>query len=408
MNILVVFPFLLHDQVKHGGAAQILRMTDGLHAKGHSIFLISLSEYGWPCAGYSIETLNQKFNELKVFPLRRLTALTKFLVFVRPGLPPHVRNHINRDAQRYIQEMTTSGKIDVAYLVFTATGEYARSVNRSKSLVVVDTQEIETRKYGMLLRAKLGLVKWLHAKITYRREKKYEKRLFEFVDGVVVISPQEKEFVSNLCEQRNIKIVSSMIDTGKFDTLNVNAESNSLLFFGSFGHSPNVDAMSWFCTKVYPLIRRRVPDVLLNIVGTQSIEMVGYLAGEQINVIGEVDDLKAWIAKATVVVSPIVSGGGSRIKNLETMAMGKALVTTTLGAEGLPEDERPCYLVADTETQFAEAVISLLNQSQERTDLGARARKAVEEHRDSGHICDDFVEWLEQLQLVRSEKKPIW
>jgi glycosyltransferase involved in cell wall biosynthesis len=382
-------------------------MSNALRAKGHSIFLLSLSEYGWPCAGYSVETLKQKFNELRVFPLRRLTALTKFLVFVRPGLPSHVRNHINRDAQRYIHEMTTSGKIDIAYLVYTATGEYSRSVNRSKCLVIVDTIEIETRKYEMLLKTKISFVKWLHAKITYRREKKYEKRLFESVDGVVVISPQEKEFILGLCEQRNIKIVPSMIDTSTLGILNANAESNSLLFFGSFGHAPNVDAILWFCAKVYPLICRRVPNVLLNIVGPQSIEIVGYLAGKQINVIGEVEDLQAWIVDAAVVVSPIVSGAGSRIKNLEAMAMGKALVTTTLGADGLPEDEQPCYLVADTETKFAEAVISLLKQPQVRTELGARARKAIEEQRNSGPICDALVEWVEQLQVARSENKPV-
>jgi len=383
MNILIAFPFLLHARVKHGGGQQILRLIKGLHQLGHQIHLLCLSEADPRLFQSDIDELALYCAEVKIFPRPKLHFYSKIVSFLKPSIPPHARNLIIPEAKEYVRSITSSGRVEVAYLVYTAMGEYARCVDRRKCCLLVDTIEIETRKYSMLMKANTTLARRLHAAITHFRTKRYEKKLLENVDAVVTISREETAFIQAFCSPNKIHIVPSLIDTKEYAPSKHPTDRNSLLFFGSFDHPPNVDSITWFCKEVFPLITKELPETTLYIVGANSMKKVGRLKNNNITVVDTVPDIREWIAKAAVIVSPIVSGGGSRIKNVETLAMGKALVTTSLGAEGLNDSRALGYFIADTAIDFAKKVVDLLKDAKLRTNIGDLGRKEIENKHDS-------------------------
>jgi glycosyltransferase involved in cell wall biosynthesis len=158
-------------------------------------------------------------------------------------------------------------------------------------------------------------------------------------------------------------------------------EPETLVFVGSFGHRPNVDAALWLGDEVMPLLRARRPGVRLFIVGSEPPTEVRDLASENIIVTGRVPEVEPFIERAAVVLAPVRTGGGQRTKVLQGMAMGKAVITTPLGAEGLElAGEQPPVVVRDDVEGIVASTIDLLDSPGTRQKLGRCARAAVEEH----------------------------
>jgi polysaccharide biosynthesis protein PslH len=146
---------------------------------------------------------------------------------------------------------------------------------------------------------------------------------------------------------------------------------------------PNEDAMLYFVRDVLPLIRASEPTATLSIVGRQPTAAVSRLANVQgVEVTGRVDDVRPHVASAAVYVVPLRIGGGTRLKIFEAMAMGKAIVSTTVGAEGLPVAGGLHLFIADDAPAFAHAVVRLLRNQTERARLGDAARHLVLERYD--------------------------
>jgi polysaccharide biosynthesis protein PslH len=166
------------------------------------------------------------------------------------------------------------------------------------------------------------------------------------------------------------------------------------VFVGGFAHPPNVDAAIWLVRAILPLVRASVPAATLTIVGADPPEAVRGLAGPGTVVTGRVDAVDPYIRAAAVVVAPVRSGGGMRLKVLQAMACGRPVVTTPRGAEGVWNPaETPTLCVADDAPALARHIVDLLGSADRREALGARARRAVEEH----HTWQQFAQRVDSL-----------
>ena len=155
---------------------------------------------------------------------------------------------------------------------------------------------------------------------------------------------------------------------------------------------PNEDAVLYFIDAVLPRIRLNIPEVSLTVVGRNPrprVLMAAEKAGVQIT--GTVDDIRPYVAEAAVYVVPLRVGGGTRLKIFEALAMGKAVVATTVGAEGLPLIPGKHFLRADDPADFAHAVVSLLMDPDRRRALGIAGRRLVEEQYSWGLVAREFA-----------------
>jgi len=171
-----------------------------------------------------------------------------------------------------------------------------------------------------------------------------------------------------------------------------------LVLTGSMDWYPNEDAVECFIDEVLPVIRREMPEVGLTVVGqnpSSRLRAAGEKAGVRIT--GTVEDVRPWVAEAAVFVVPLRVGGGTRLKIFEGLAMGKAVVSTTVGVEGLPLVDGTHFLRADTPADFARAVVSLLQDPHRRKALGAAGRRLVEERYSWARVASEFEARCEQV-----------
>jgi sugar transferase (PEP-CTERM/EpsH1 system associated) len=222
--------------------------------------------------------------------------------------------------------------------------------------------------------------------VQHRRMLRFERRTLARFDGVLAVSEIDRDTFGRLYPgaiRRPIEVIPTGVDTQFFAPSASEAASRTLVFTGSMDWLPNEDAMVFFCNEVLPLIRREEPAVTLSIVGrapTPAVARLAQLPG--VAVTGRVDDVRPHVAAAAAYIVPLRIGGGTRLKIFEAMSMGKAIVSTTVGAEGLPVVDGTHILLADDARAFADAVVQLLRSIPQRRALEAAARRLVVERYD--------------------------
>lgn len=176
-------------------------------------------------------------------------------------------------------------------------------------------------------------------------------------------------------------------------------DPDTVLFVGNFTHLPNRDAALWLAREIMPAVRQRQPGARLRIVGSSPPREVTALAGNGVEVIADAPNIEEHVEAAAVVMAPVRSGGGMRIKVLEALARGKAVVTTSRGAEGYTEFEpEPPLVIADDPEAIASATADLLADTTRRRELGARASEFARRHYSPSA-------WAERLETVYEEAR---
>ncbi|MGH7392428.1 MAG: glycosyltransferase [Candidatus Rokuibacteriota bacterium] len=213
----------------------------------------------------------------------------------------------------------------------------------------------------------------------WRKMERFERDACRRFTGVVAVSDSDKA-VFQAFGARRVFTIPTAVDADYFRPGSGPSGGPALVFTGSMDWLPNEDAILFFADEILPRIATRVPDVTFTIVGrTPSPQLVRRLQDRPgITVTGRVDDIRPYVERAAVYVVPLRIGGGTRIKLYEAMAMGKAIVSTPVGAEGLPVRDGEHLVLADKADAFAEAVVELLFDADRRQRLQQAARRFVE------------------------------
>ncbi len=208
-----------------------------------------------------------------------------------------------------------------------------------------------------------------------------ETRLTRKVDAVICMTDNDARKLRQYCPSTPIHVINTGVDLEYFRPVEHEVTGCRLVFVGAFQHSPNVDAMIYFCHQVLPLIRREIPETELAIVGSHPPPAVLELAAiPGVQVTGWVPDIRPFMASSSVYVVPVRLGVGIRGKILEAWSMKMAVVSTSVGCAGLLCEHKRNILIADTPAQFASQVVLLLKNPELRRRLGAEGRKTVEQN----------------------------
>lgn len=237
---------------------------------------------------------------------------------------------------------------------------------------------------------------WLQFRKMFYHERKQCNRF----DAVIAISEEDKRKFENWYGLKNVWTIPTGVDTEFYSPNGKIKEKNKIVFVGAMDWLPNDDAMTYFIDRIFPLIQVKEPDTKLVIVGRNPSPQFLKSIRNRTDIIatGWVEDTRPYIAEGSVLIVPIRIGGGTRMKIYEGMAMGKACVSTSVGAEGLPLKDGEHIYFADEEKNFADAVIVLLRNEEMRRQLGSQARRYVHENfrwekvaEAFGRICMNLV-----------------
>jgi sugar transferase (PEP-CTERM/EpsH1 system associated) len=288
------------------------------------------------------------------------------------------------------------------------------AVNLPKHLpcpAVIFTHNVESEIWRRHAETRRGLVGRLLYDAQYRRMLRFEARTLSRFDGVLAVSNADRETLARVYPGaigQPVHVVPTGVDTEYFSPPPLptpQAAVRNLIFTGSMDWLPNEDAMVYFCHEVMPIIRAEEPAVTLTIVGRAPTPAVKKLGDECPGVVvtGRVDDVRPYMTDAAVYVVPLRIGGGTRLKIFEAMAMGKAVVSTTVGAEGLPVTNGEHVLLADDPHTFARAVVRLMRDVDRRRQIESAARALVVDRYDWSAVGGELESALERFALRQAQ-----
>ncbi len=233
-----------------------------------------------------------------------------------------------------------------------------------------------------------------------------ERRYLNLADQVLTVSEADRDFFARTIEPAKITVIPTGVDLDFFQSAAGEEQTSTLVFTGSMDWMPNEDAIFYFVEETLPRIRRQVPNVSLQVVGRRPSPRLLELARttEGVQVTGKVEDIRPYVQRGAVYIVPLRVGSGTRLKIFEAMAMGKAVVSTSIGAEGLPVLSGRDVLIADEPEAFAGAVVGLLQDRVRRDELGRAARQFVAQKYGWDSVAQYFESALETL--VRQGRMP--
>jgi glycosyltransferase involved in cell wall biosynthesis len=243
--------------------------------------------------------------------------------------------------------------------------------------LVVDSHEIAHDMVRQFTASAGSLGRKLYGALDWRKLRQEELSAFRKADGVSLCSLADQQRLLAEVPEARTAVVPNAADVEFYQPRPSDppADGRTVLFFGLLSTLPNLDGIRWFVREIWPRVLRARGDARLKIMGKSAPPAVRALAGPDVEVAGFADDLRPHLAAAAVVVVPLRLGGGTRLKIIEGMAMGKGIVSTTLGAEGIEATPERDLLIADRPEDFARDVLRLLEEPGLAARLGAAGRR---------------------------------
>jgi len=309
--------------------------------------------------------------------------------------PYAVSKFTHRAVQTTVAGRLSSARFDVAVCDFLSAS--ANFPARLPIPCVLFQHNVESSLWQRMAAVESNPVKKLSFAIESAKMTGYERATLGRFHHIIAVSEHDRQQMLQMNPASEITVVPTGVDTRKFIVAPASStRPPRVVFTGSMDWEPNIDAVDYFCSQIWPRIRAEFPDAIFQIVGRNPFAKVQRLASESVEVTGTVPSVAEYLEKASVVVVPLRIGGGTRLKIFEAMAMGKALVSTSIGAEGLEVESGRDLLLADDASAFADAVILLLRDPAIRRKFEEAAVRLAAQY-DWSRVVKQFAEVLSRL-----------
>jgi polysaccharide biosynthesis protein PslH len=309
---------------------------------------------------------------------KALPLLRKLLQYPFQGGPAELRLQFSKELYKEVRNLAGRVAFDVVQIEHGSMGLYLEALPatlRSKAVWVL--HDIDFDKFKRISRIERSFYRKLRAQLHATMMKRWQPDFASLFRLCITMSEADRQLLLSANKGLKVEVSPNGVDTDRLSVMPERNETPTILFIGNMGYEPNVDAAIYFCHEVLPLIRKKVTDVELWIVGINPKISIKRLAGNGVFVTGEVPDVVPYYERSKVCVVPLRAGSGTRLKIMEAMAMGRPVVSTSIGAEGLDFVEGRHLFIADDSKEFAKKTVELLQNHALRARLSAQARDLV-------------------------------
>ncbi|MHA1251120.1 MAG: glycosyltransferase family 4 protein [Candidatus Helarchaeota archaeon] len=313
--------------------------------------------------------------------------------------PPENKFFFSKEMQRKIMRIIKKEHFDIVQIEHSIMAPYVKIFDGLNHLKMILTlHNVESARFYTLFKAEKDKTKKIQFLLNWIFMKKWEAIFAEKFNRCIVTSENESKRLYRLNPRLNISIIPNGIEVDEIKFTPANTNKNSILFIGTMNYEPNVDAVLYFYKKIFPFIKREIQDVKFFIVGKDppsKIEKLGEKDG--VIVTGYVNDIQSYYEQCDVSVVPLRSGGGTRLKILESMAFGRPVISTSFGCEGLDVKSGVNIIIANKTEEFIVNIIRLLKNKKLRNTLALNARKLVEEKYNYRNIAGTLGRVYQEL-----------
>ena len=390
-----------------GGAIRVNGLMRGVHAAGHELHLLS---FATPAQRAASRPVLDAFCASVITvepPIRTLRDRLRDLLLTQAADMQHRFYSPLYEAQ--IGDLLAHERFDLIQIESLEMAAYLPAIFAAQpgTPIIYDSFNAEFELQHSIYEAEKGSLKhlpgWIYSRLQWRRLIRFEGEVCRAVAHVIAVSSEDADAFRRLLPGCDVTVIPNGIDTAAYapTTSPLDLGDHALLFTGSMSYRPNVDAVLWFADHVLDPIRAAVPDVRLFVVGSQPHQRLDSLRErDDVKITGWVPDVNPFLHAAAVTVVPLRMGSGTRLKLLQAMAVGQAIVSTRLGAAGLDVRDGCELRLADTASEFASATITLLRDPACRRALGEAGTAYVQSHHDWSIIVPDLIALYERIAAI--------
>lgn len=335
------------------------------------------------------------------------SVLAESLDYVRRVFHPApfaVSKFTHGAVQRVVASWLRENKFDVAICDFLSA-----SLNFPDNLAtptVLFQHNVESALWQRMASTEANPAKRLAYRLEARKMSRYERRALSKFHHIIAVSEHDRQQMLAMDPDCAITVVPTGVDTQKYGVAPPSSANPArIVFTGSMDWEPNIDAVAYFCQQIFPGILAEFPAAIFQIVGRNPHSRVQKLASPSVEVTGTVPSVADYLREATVVVVPLRIGGGTRLKIFEAMAMGKAMVSTSIGAEGLDVENGRDLVLADDAASQVQAILLLLRDAALRRRYEHAAAQLAAQY-DWSNIEGRFAEVLQQASRGCAPRAP--
>ena len=381
-----------------GSSIAIVNLAEGLIDNGIELHLLSINTKKHFKPDSSIpDTFKQKTHYQSVYQNTNTTVIGAFSnLFSSKSY--FVSRFFFKEYSTQLIHTLQQTTFDIVQLEGLFMASYIPIIKQySNAKIVLRAHNIEYQIWDRHLKNENNWLKKQYLSLQNKRLKAFELLAFQNVDAIVTITNEDKKIVSSLVPKALVHTCVTGINLDHYKIATEVKEPNTLFHFASMDWMPNSEAVDWLLQHVWIDVVKLIPDAKLVLAGRGMPDRFKKLASSHVKVIDNVENSSAFYHHYDIMLVPLWSGSGLRIKLVEGFAYGKAIITTTIGAEGIAYTNQKDVLIADTAKEFTAAIVTLLKNQQQKQTLQSNARLLAEGYFNYKTIAKDLVQFYKTL-----------
>lgn len=382
---------------KEGGPIAMNNLIEGLIERGHKVKVLAAITNKYSInindvpADYRKKTgLELAFINLQIKPVKAFLNLFSTKSY-------HVERFISADFEKKLIDILKKESFDIVQIEMLYMSPYLELIRKySNAKVVLRAHNIEHIIWKRVAIEEKNIPKKRYLRHLANTLEKYERTILNQYDGIIPITRKDSIFFSNETDVP-VEPISFGVDFKKIPFHSDVVPEHALFHIGSMNWIPNIEGVKWFLNDVWPEVSKQFPKLKIYLAGRETPEWLKNIKLKNVNVLGEVSDAYAFMESKTISVAPLFSGSGIRIKIIESMAMGKAVIATTIGAEGINYTNGENILIADTKKEFVKAIKKLYKDKKLALTIGQNARELVQKEHNIKETAQQLENFYEKM-----------
>ncbi len=344
--------------------------------------------------------LLEKYKPETVYLDASVKIMDAFLNLFKKNESYNIVRFDTENFHRKLTEILKSETFDVIQFEGLFLSPYLETARKySQAKMILRTHNVEWMIWQRLSDASTQPLKKKYLSFLASRLRKYEKESINKFDAILALTPEDKKLLLSEGCTIPIEIAPVGLNTMKYEDVRISnqAEDISVFHLGSMDWLPNIEAVNWFLKNVWPQVIAKTEKINLYLAGKNMADEYFHIKTKNVIVEGEIKDSKKFMSDKRVMIVPLLSGGGIRVKIIEGLAAGKVIISTSIGAEGIAYKNGENIIIANTPEAFADALISCLGNPQLLNTIATNAQKLARNHYDNNEIGKRVINYYNKL-----------
>jgi len=383
---------------KDGGSIATLAMTKGFKELGYEVSVLAMSTSKHPVKEMDIpQQMRDDIRFILVDVDTRLCPIRaiKNLLFSR--MPYNAERFVSKAFGDRLAELLIEEEFDVIQLEGLYLTPYVPLIRElSEAKISMRAHNIEHEIWNRTVKQRSGLTK-AYTKIIAKRVKNMELASLNSFDVMVPITERDAGILRSMGCSIQMKVAPTGINMEEFREYEAKPEFPSVFHIGALDWSPNQEGLEWFLKKCWKKLHEKYPELKFYIAGRNAPDKIRNIKENGVVFLGEVEDAYAFMESKAIMIVPLLSGSGMRIKIIEGMALGKSIVSTSIGAEGIAVSNGEDIIIADDPQKFSSGIESLLDNFDKFDAIGSNAERFIEANYDNLSITKALTAFYKEL-----------